>query len=232
MIKGLPVEAARQIVTERQSGGPYRDLSDCKRRLRLSQSVLTILADADALQSLARDRRAAIWQSLAQEKSSKQMPLLDDASEADELIPEQLLPMQPIEEVHADYRTTGLSLKAHPISFLREELRRRGCVSAAELASLRDGRHVRFGGLVLLRQRPGTAKGVTFATLEDETGPINVVLFAKVWQRFFRVAKTSHAWLVEGKLENQKGVIHVVVSHIEDLRQELGDLAISSRDFR
>ncbi len=233
MIKGLPQAAAGQLVAERQSGGPYLDLSDLKRRLRLSQSVLTILADADALRSLARDRRAAIWQSLAQEKSAKAMPLLDTADcAADESIPEELLPMLPKEEVHADYQTTGLSLKAHPISFLREELRQRNCVSAAELAALRDGRHVRVGGLVLLRQRPGTAKGVTFVTLEDETGPLNLVLFAKVWQRFFRVAKTSHAWLVEGKLENQKGVIHVVVSHIEDIRQQLDGLAISSRDFR
>ncbi len=119
MIKGLPVEAARQIVDQRQRGGPYLDLTDCKRRLRLSQSVLTILADADALRSLARDRRAAIWQSLAQEKTEHDMPLLDTFDEGDESLPEELLPMSPMEEVHADYQMTGMSLKAHPVSFLR-----------------------------------------------------------------------------------------------------------------
>jgi error-prone DNA polymerase len=136
------------------------------------------------------------------------------------------------DEVQADYQTTGLSLKAHPISFFRDALRSRGCVTAADLAGLRDGRRVRVGGIVLLRQRPGTAKGVTFVTLEDETGPISLILFAAVWQRFFRIAKTSNAWLVEGDLQNQKGVIHVVVGHIEDLGDDLNSIPISSRDFR
>ena len=96
---------------------------------------------------------------------------------------------------------------------------------------MRDGQHVRVGGLVLLRQRPGTAKGVTFVTLEDETGPINLVLFAAVWKRFFRVARTSNAWLVDGKLENRKGVIHVIVGRITDLAGEVQGLSLRSRDF-
>jgi error-prone DNA polymerase len=104
-------------------------------------------------------------------------------------------------------------------------------VRASELPGLRDGRHVRVGGLVLLRQRPGTAKGITFVTLEDETGPINLVLFAAVWQRFFRIARTSNAWLVDGKLENRKGVIHVIVGRLTDLAEEVDGLSIRSRDF-
>jgi len=84
----------------------------------------------------------------------------------------------------------------------------------------------------MLRQRPSTAKGVTFVTLEDETGSINLVLFAAVWQRFYRIAKTSHAWLVQGKLESRQGVIHVIVGHVEDMAEELNGLAIPSRDFR
>ncbi|HBJ33860.1 MAG TPA: error-prone DNA polymerase, partial [Planctomycetaceae bacterium] len=233
MIKGLSVESAQRIVDERNAAGEFLDLADLKRRVGLSQGVLTILADADALASLTRDRRAAIWQSLAQEKTSCHTPLLDSLDgEGDDLVPDELLPMAPEDEVQADYQTTGLSLKAHPISFFRDSLQSRGCVTAADLANLRDGRRVRVGGIVLLRQRPSTAKGVTFVTLEDETGPVNLVLFAAVWQRFFRVAKTSNAWLVEGDLQNQKGVIHVVVGNIEDLGEELNGIKVSSRDFR
>ena len=88
-----------------------------------------------------------------------------------------------------------------------------------------------MAGLVLLRQRPGTAKGITFVTLEDETGSINLVLFKAVWERFFQVAQTSNAWLVDGKLENQKGVIHVIVGRITDLTNEVEGLTVRSRDF-
>ena len=140
--------------------------------------------------------------------------------------------MSPLEEVYADYNTTGLSLKGHPISFARGELESKRCVTAAQLPDLRDGRHVRVAGLVLLRQRPGTAKGITFVTLEDETGPVNLVLFAAVWERFFKVARTSNAWLVDGKLENRKGVIHVIVGRITDLAEEVSGLTVQSRDFR
>jgi error-prone DNA polymerase len=86
-------------------------------------------------------------------------------------------------------------------------------------------------GLILLRQKPSTAKGIVFATMEDETGSINLVIFNAVWERFFRVARTSNAWLVDGKLENRQGVIHVVVGRIADLSQEVTGLAVSSRDF-
>jgi error-prone DNA polymerase len=191
---------------------------------------LAILADADALGSLAGDRRAAIWQSLSQNTTAGRQPLLDDVEDC-EPIPDQLSPMSPLEEVYADYNTTGLSLKAHPISFARDELNTQRCVRASDLPQLRDGRHVRVAGLVLMRQRPGTAKGITFVTLEDETGPINLVLFAAVWKRFFRVARISNAWLVDGKLENRKGVIHVIVGRITDLAEEVQGLSTRSRDF-
>lgn len=230
MIKGLSCEMAEQIVEERNRRGAYVDLADLTRRLKLSQAGLTILADADALRSVASDRRAAVWQSLAQEKSPRETPLFNDCDD-DDPIPPQLRSMEPIEEVYADYNTTGLSLKAHPISFVRDELRQMQCVTASDLATMRDGRRARVAGLVLLRQRPGTAKGLTFVTLEDETGSMNLVLFIDVWKRFFRVARTSNAWLVEGKLENRKGVIHVIVGHITDLTSEVHGLQLSSRDF-
>ncbi|MGV3484361.1 MAG: error-prone DNA polymerase [Planctomycetaceae bacterium] len=230
MIKGLPMDVAQQLVEQRNSQGPYRDLADLTRRLKLPQSILTILADADALRSLACDRRAAVWQALAQEKSPRPTPLFDGCDE-DDIVPMQLRSMTSLEEVYADYNTTGLSLKGHPISFARETLQDMQCVTAHELQGLRDGRYVRVAGLVLMRQRPGTAKGITFATLEDETGSMNLVLFAEVWKRFLRIAGTSNAWLVDGKLENRQGVIHVIVSQLTDLSHAIQGLRATSRDF-
>lgn len=229
-IRGLPAESAQAISQQRHHHGAYRDVRDLVRRTSLGKSVLAILADADALGSLAGDRRAAIWQSLSQNTTAGRQPLLDDVEDC-EPIPDQLSPMSPLEEVYADYNTTGLSLKAHPISFARDELNTQRCVRASDLPQLRDGRHVRVAGLVLMRQRPGTAKGITFVTLEDETGPINLVLFAAVWKRFFRVARISNAWLVDGKLENRKGVIHVIVGRITDLAEQVQGLSTRSRDF-
>ena len=223
-IRGLSEEAARRVV-QRRGEGTYRDMNDLVNRTRMGKPTLAMLADADALGSLAGNRRAAIWHSLWQEESTSERPLFDDLQH-DEPLPESLAPMTPLEEVYADYNTTGLSLKAHPISFVRPTLERKRCVSAAQLPSLRDGQHVRVGGLVLLRQRPSTAKGITFVTLEDETGSINLVLFSTVWQRFFRVARTSNAWLVDGKLENRKNVIHVIVGRIADLNEEVEGLTI------
>ena len=147
-------------------------------------------------------------------------------------MPDELLPMTPLPEVYADYHTTGLSLKPHPMSFARRELEKKKVVTASQLTSLRDGRHVRVAGLVLMRQRPSTAKGITFVTLEDETGTINLVLFQAVWEHFFQVARISNAWLVDGKLENKKGVIHVIAGRLTDLSEEVEGLAMRSRDFR
>lgn len=230
-IRGLPQDEALRIVQARANGGTFRDMGDLVRRTRLGKPVLARLADADALQSLSGDRRTAVWQSLSLEDSPGKQPLFEDTDD-DEQVPEQLIPMSSLEEVYADYNTTGLSLKSHPIAFVRHELNKQRCVTAAQLPNLRDGRHVRVAGLVLLRQRPGTAKGITFVTLEDETGTVNLVLFAAVWKRFFRVARTSNTWLVDGKLENREGVIHVIVGRITDLGDEIDGLAVKSRDFR
>lgn len=238
-IRGLPTEVAENLAAECRRGGPYGCIDDLVRRCGLGKGILATLADADALSSVSGDRRAAVWESLGQETGPREESLFDDTDDGEDL-PDELIPMTLLEEVYADYNSTGLSLKAHPISFVRDELNDQRCVQASELASLRDGRHVRVAGLVLLRQRPGTAKGVTFVTLEDETGPMNLVLFEKVWNRFFPVARTSNAWLVDGKLENKKGVIHVIVGRITDLADQVDglrpnkskNLGVRSRDFR
>ncbi|QDT08665.1 error-prone DNA polymerase [Planctomycetes bacterium K23_9] len=230
-IRGLRSTDAERLLSQRVSGGPFSEVNELAMRSGLSKSTIATLADADALGSLASDRRAAVWQSLAQEQSPGCTPLLDGVDDA-EAVPDGLIPMSPLEEVYADYSTQGLSLKAHPISFARRELTGKRCVTAAQLPDLRDGRHVRVAGLVLMRQRPGTAKGITFVTIEDETGSINLVMFAKVWERFFKIAQISNAWLVDGKLENRKGVIHVIVGRITDLSDEVDGLKLRTRDFR
>ena len=230
-IRGLPAFAIEQLMEERTRNGPYEGVDDLSRRTRLGPAVLATLADSDALANLSGDRRAAVWQSLGQDTDPDQSPLLQSL-EDDEPIPDELTSMTPLEEVNADYNSIGLSLKAHPISFARDQLSELRCVQAEQLAELRDGRHVRVAGMVLLRQRPGTAKGITFVTIEDETGTINLVLFPKIWERFFKIAKMSNAWLVDGKLENRKGVIHVIVGRLTDMTEAISGVEIRSRDFR
>lgn len=231
MIRGLPAAVADRICEVRSSGGPFADLSDLTRRAELTRSTIAILADADALASIADDRRAAVWQSLATDDASDSMPLLQSL-EPDRSVPEELIAMSPVEEVYRDYEMTGLSLKAHPVSFQREKLTQVGCQTASQLPALRDGQYVRVAGIVLMRQRPATAKGITFVTIEDETGAMNLVLFAAVWKRFFKIGKSSNAWIVDGKLENRKGVIHVVVGRLEEMSDTLSELSVKTRDFR
>jgi len=142
-----------------------------------------------------------------------------------------LPPMSPAEEVLADYRSTGLSLRAHPLEFLRAELDRMGVVPAARLASWPEGRPVRVAGIVLVRQRPGTAKGITFVTLEDETGQANLIIRPGVWKRWRQAALGATLLLAQGRLQRQGQIIHVLCTKLEDLSGRLKALVSQSRDF-
>jgi error-prone DNA polymerase len=146
--------------------------------------------------------------------------------------PVHLPPMPPLDQVAADYRAAGLSLREHPLSFFRVQLKRRGVVRAADLARWPNERKVRVAGLVLLRQRPGTASGITFVTLEDETGFANLIVRPDVWERFHHAARTAKALLVRGLLQRQHGVMHVLADHLEDLSPLLARVRSESRDFR
>ncbi|GAB5406222.1 MAG: error-prone DNA polymerase [Aureliella sp.] len=232
MIRGLHTDVGLLIAAERTQNGPFRDLADFTRRMQLGQATLARLADSGALESITGDRRAAYWQSLSQEKKPRDQSLFSAMEvDDDEPLPELLKPMQPIEEVYADYETTGLSLRAHPVSFVRQQLEQLRVTPARNLKSTSDGKFVRVAGLVVLRQRPSTAKGITFVTLEDETGSMNLVLKPEVWQRHYKVARTSNAWLVYGTCENREGIIHVLVGRLEDLSERVSGLTIRSRDF-
>lgn len=232
MIRGLKIAAAETVMMERNRQGKFKDLADFTRRTRFGQATITQFADSGALSSLTGDRRAAYWQSLAQDDQAKELSLFEAmGADVDDPLPETLKPMEPIEEVYADYATTGLSLRAHPLSFVREPLDRLRVTTAKGLKTTKDGKFVRVAGLVLLRQRPSTAKGITFVTLEDETGSMNLVLKPEIWQRHYKVARQSNSWLAHGVLENREGVIHVVVGRIDDLAGHVGDLQQRSQDF-
>jgi len=233
MIRGLHEQDAQRIVNAKSVALPFVDQTDLVRRAGLTQATLSILADAGALESLSGDRRAAYWQSLAQERKQIAMPLFDASQmDHDEDIPGSLTRMTPLEEVYTDYETTGLSLKGHPIGFYRGKLSQLRVTPANELANAPNGRFIRVAGLILLRQRPGTAKGITFVTMEDETGSINLVIRPETWKHYYLLCKQSNAWLVHGILENRQGVIHVLVGRVEDLQTVIRPLDIQSRDFR
>jgi error-prone DNA polymerase len=156
---------------------------------------------------------------------------LFDEMEVEEETP-PLPSLSPEEQVFADYRAAGLSLKGHPLEFYREQLNQLGVTPIERLEKLPHNRIVRVAGLVLLRQRPSTAKGVTFVTLEDETGAANLVLFHQIWRQFYRIVRAAPAWIAQGRLEREGQVTHVIVSRVEDLGEKLRELKVKSRDFR
>ncbi|MFO0904973.1 MAG: error-prone DNA polymerase [Pirellulales bacterium] len=232
LLQGIPRKVVERLVEVRRRGA-FRSLDEVARRTELTPAMLGKLADADVFQSLAVDRRAALWQSLGQEKQRAARPLLAGMEDDEPLV--ELPPLPLVEQVFADYRTAGLSLKAHPIGFFRARLERIGVTPAALLGEMPVDRYLQVAGLVLLRQRPSTAKGITFVTLEDETGIANLVIRQSIWDLFYTVARRSSAWIVRGKLERHDSVIHVVVNRIQDLSKtlsEAGELSTKSRDFR
>lgn len=230
LVGGLPQAVAGRIESARQER-PFTSFGDFRRRTGFSRAILVRLADADAFGALSQGRRDALWRALGEAEKERPMPLLDGIVEEDE--PEiSLPPLAPEEEVFADYTSAGFSLKGHPIGFHRPSLDALQVTSAAGLAQLNNNRRVRVAGLVILRQRPSTAKGITFVTLEDETGHANLVVRQAVWERYYQIARTSPAWIAHGKLERKGSVIHVVVQRLEDLSSKLRELRLKSRDFR
>ena len=181
---------------------------------QLPKAALEKLADADAFRSLGLDRRAALWQvrGLA---DAPPLPLFAGYDEA--LRPAALPAMQLPEHVVADYEATGLSLKAHPLRFLRDALAREGVQSCAEASSGRDGARVRVAGVVLVRQRPGSASGVVFATIEDETGIANIVIWPSIIEQFRRAVVGAALLLVDGRIQRaEEGIVHIVADRLED----------------
>jgi error-prone DNA polymerase len=216
MVAGLAAEAADRIVERRERG--YDSIADLARRTRLDRAALERLAEADAFAGLGLDRRSALWAIGGLATDGTDLPLLDRPELAGPFTepPAELPAMPPGEEVIEDYRTLSLSLKGHPVAFLRGDLAAIRTATAGSLATTRDRSHVRVGGLVLVRQRPGTAKGVIFLTLEDETGIANVIVWPKVFERFRREVLGGRLLVVDGRLQSEQGVIHVVADRLTD----------------
>jgi error-prone DNA polymerase len=248
LVKGLS-QAHVDVICERRADGPFVSFENFARRTRLSSAVLARLSQADAFGSLTVGRRRALWKSLPAQDSPKskvQSPKSKTAtpsSESSDLGPWTLdfglneepavaLPAaSPLAEVVDDYRATGLSLKDHPMKFLRAGLERMGVAKASDLAILPIDRPVKVAGLTLMRQRPGTASGITFVTLEDETGFANLIVRPEVWERYHHTARTATAMLAHGRLQRQDTVIHILVNRLDDLSKRIADLGVSSRDF-
>jgi error-prone DNA polymerase len=228
-VKGLRAEAAAAIVAER-ARAPFRNIEDLIRRARLRKDEVAVLAEAGALNSLLpaeeAHRRAALWEAARAVRPAGE--LYAGASPAGG--PSPLARMTLPERLRADFRTTDVTIGPHPMRLHRERLRRAGVRAAAELKLLPQGARVRTAGCVICRQRPGTAKGFVFLSLEDETGVANVILTPDFFDRH-RVTIVSEPYLlVEGPLQNQDGVIHVRAERVEPM--PLVEIRVESRDFR
>jgi len=218
-VKGLKEDDAALVVAARAGGA--RAPADFA-RAGVSQRGLELLAEADAFASTGLGRRDALWavKGLKGEaKVDSQAPLLAGLPLFEDAV---ALPIMALPQAVAeDYRTTSLSLKAHPCGFFRPMLDRLNVLPAERLKGVRDGRKVSVGGLVLIRQRPGTAKGVVFLTLEDETGVANAVVWKDCFDAHRRTVMSASFLIVHGKVQAADGVIHVVAEGFTDLSAEL-----------
>jgi error-prone DNA polymerase len=200
---------------------PYKSINEL-RTIGLTDAALERLADADAFRSIGLDRREALW-----EVSTKDNPqALFAAQKSGDAIGEQVvLPqLRPSEQVVQDYATTSLSLKAHPVSFLRSQLDQLHVTQTADLAKLQNGQAVKVAGLVLVRQMPGTAKGVWFMTIEDEAGCANLVIFPNIEAIYRKALLGSRLFMAEGTVQIEGEVIHVIVNAGYDLSKLLRKL--------
>ena len=224
-VRGLAESVARRIVVERERA-TYQSVGDLARRVGLGEGEMVRLTRADVFGSLETGRREAVWDALA---DRSEQPLWGGVIGSQSV---EWPHMSDFEEVVADYRAQGLSLRGHPFESLRERVERLGATTAVGLGQVPHGRRAVVAGLVLLRQRPSSARGVTFVTLEDETGVANLIIKPKVWETHRQAARSATALMAFGTVQNQEGVIHLLVSRVTDLSEMLGGVAVPSRDFR
>jgi error-prone DNA polymerase len=225
-IRGFNEADARRLKQARKQR-PWRDVEDLCLRAGLDSRARARLADAGALRALARDRHQARWQVAAVQA---QLPLFAEVPSAEEQAVE--LPAPTVgEDLVADYDTLGTTLGPHPLTLLRPRLRALGCRSSAELAGVAHGDNIAVAGIVVGRQRPQTASGVTFVTLEDEQGMVNVVVWRDLAERQRRALVGSQLLKVSGRLEQESGVRHLIARRLEDISPLLQGLDVRSRDF-
>ncbi len=223
-VKGLAEQDMRLLVARRGSG--YDSLRDLWLRTGLAPAVLETLAHADAFASLGLSRREALWATAGLNRAGDKddLPLLSALSFAPLEPDARLPPMPPGEEVVEDYRALSLSLKGHPLEFLRAGLAAKGVVSCADLGKTRGPAtrgparpRATVAGLVLMRQRPGTAKGVIFMTIEDETGAANVIVWPKLFEKQRAEVLGARLVAITGEAQEEAGVIHLIARKVEDI---------------
>jgi len=230
LVKGFSRNAAGKVVTSRAQN-PFSNIKDLVTRCQLNAQEKNALVQANVLPRLASDRFQAQWQSLAIEQAKPLLEPLESRIIKDQR-KEQLLPSpSEVEEMIADYKSTGLTLNAHPMAILRNNNWIETCKKASELKSMRQGQFVKVAGVVTGRQRPGTAAGVLFITLEDETGNMNIIVWKNTVEKFRQSILTSRLLLIKGKIEREKSVVHVIAGHIQDLSERLPEFKRHSRDF-
>jgi error-prone DNA polymerase len=215
--------------TEGAAGRRFRSLDDLIKSTGLRRDEVTVLAEVGALNSLGYDRRSALWQV---ERAVRPAGELLEEQGAEDAITSPLPEMSAGERLVADYAGTGLTVGPHPMRFRRHELSMKGVLRAIDLPLVKSGRRVRTAGMVITRQRPGTAKGFVFLTLEDETGISNVIIRPDVYARDKAIVVESPFLLVEGWLQIQDGVTAIKAERLQRLDGLLASMAVESHDFR
>jgi error-prone DNA polymerase len=224
-VKGIREDDMKILVSARTTN--YTSINQL-RDIGLSEAALEKLADADAFRSIGLDRREALWK--VSTKDTPQALFAGKPSEDEKQENVSLPVMTTSEHVVHDYATTSLSLKAHPVSFVREKLQQLHILSTNDLKTAKDGQPVKVAGLVLVRQRPGTAGGICFMTIEDETGFANLVIFQSLFDKYRKEILQSRLLMVEGKLQIEGEVIHVIVKHCYDFSKLLRKLTPTNNE--
>ena len=226
LVRGVSAAKVRGVEAARRAG-PVTSIHQLARQPDVSRETLLRLASADAFRSLGLNRRDALWQILALDDAP--LPLFAELEPSET---PAALPSMPLDEavVH-DYDALGLSLSAHPIGLVRDVLQKLRVSANERLKTARQHQRIAVAGLVTHRQRPGTAKGIVFMTLEDETGQANLIFRPPVWDRYKSVARSKVALIVEGTIERQDAVVHVQVNRIHDLSARIAPIRAKSRDF-
>jgi len=223
-VKGLKLAAAQRLVAARRES-PFTSIEDLARRAQLDRGDLSALAAADALAGLAGHRRAALWETLGVDAPTQlaipavvqPLPALAVPTEGDEIV--------------GDYASLGLTLRRHPLALLRKRLEKQRIRSAEQVMNARNGQLIRTAGIVTCRQRPATASGVIFVTLEDETGYVNLIVWNDLADSQRRELLGSKLLGVHGEVQRQGRVVHVLARKLEDMSALLGRLATASHDF-
>jgi error-prone DNA polymerase len=226
LVKHLSKEGVARLLAAR-AARPFGSIADMAERAALDRRDLEALAAADALTRLSGHRHRAVWQVTGVERA---LPLLPAATAVDEGIPLLRAPREG-QDIVADYGSMGLTLRRHPLALLREKLQRRGVVPTQELWERPNGKMVITAGLVITRQRPGSAGGVTFVTMEDETGYVNLIVWNRVAVEQRAALLESRLLEVHGKLQREGDVQHVIAQRLTNLSSMLGDLVVASRNF-